>query len=288
MLQIVLCISLSAFIPASTASACGNIFDVDCNLHHGGMDPDNQRRQAEKVAQDAANALKKAGQDAAKTAEKAAQDVARALDELQASVLTGPALEQAINSSHDSALYQSLPIPPEIRQQLAGYASEDSMNRVHYKIGENGFANIAQLIERGGLATAVTLIDVIVFRGPSEADNPALWAHELTHVDQYHEWGVHSFAVQYMRDLGRSVEQPAIAKGNGFWAWQEQHQGSSSAPSGAPQSLGVPVPGQAGSSQVGWTCEGKWRIMMMQPQPVGTPCVVNLPSGASFPGIATN
>jgi hypothetical protein len=93
------------------------------------------------------------------------------------------------------------------------------MNRVRYKIGDNGFVNLAHLLEQGGVASAVTLIDVVVFRGPSEADDLSIWAHELTHVDQYRSWGVHSFAVQYARNW-RSVENPAYAKGDGFWAWR--------------------------------------------------------------------
>jgi hypothetical protein len=68
------------------------------------------------------------------------------------------------------------------------------------------------------LSRPVTLIDVVVFRGPSEAADPSMWAHELTHVDQYRDWGVHSLAVQYARNW-RSVEDPAYAKGNGYQAW---------------------------------------------------------------------
>jgi hypothetical protein len=66
------------------------------------------------------------------------QGIANALNELQASVLSGPTLERAIQLSHDSAIGGAMPIPPDVRQALTGYASEDSMNRVRYKIGDNG------------------------------------------------------------------------------------------------------------------------------------------------------
>ena len=56
----------------------------------------------------------------------------------------------------------------------------------------------------------MTLIDVIIFKGPTEAADPALWVHELQHVRQFRDWGVHSFAVQYMRSYN-SVEEPAYA-----------------------------------------------------------------------------
>jgi hypothetical protein len=202
------------------AFACGGVFDVACNVTHGGLDPHNIQVQTQKAAQDAANAAAKAAQDTANAAAKATQDVANAINELQASVLSGPALEQAIIASHNTAINGATPIPPEIRQQLTGYASDDSMNRVRFKIGDNGFVNVARLLEQGGFASAVTLIDVIVFRGPSEANDLSIWAHELTHVDQYRDWGTHSFAVQYTRNW-HSVEDPAYAKGDGFADWAQ-------------------------------------------------------------------
>jgi len=134
----------------------------------------------------------------------------------------GVPLEQWIIASHNSAINGAMPIPPQIRQALTGYASEDSMNRVRYKIGDNGFLNLAHMLEQGGFASAVTLIDVVIFRGPSEASDPSIWAHELTHVDQYRDWRVHSFAIQYARDYN-SVEAPAYAKGNGYWAWVQNN-----------------------------------------------------------------
>jgi Domain of unknown function (DUF4157) len=107
--------------------------------------------------------------------------------EIQAQI-GGVPLEQWIVASRNTALSGAMPIPPEIRQALTGYASEDSMNRVRYKIGDNGFANLAHVLEQGGFASAVTLIDVVIFRGPTEASDPSIWAHELTHVDQYRDW----------------------------------------------------------------------------------------------------
>ena len=168
--------------------------------------------------------------------------IGHALTEAQAQA-AGNALEQWIVASRNSAIGGAMPIPSYIRQQLTGYASEDSMNRVLYKIGDNGVANLANVIEKGGPTSAVTLIDIIIFRGPSEANDPSLWAHELTHVDQYREWGVHSFAIQYARDFN-SVENPAYAKGNGYWAWAQG---------------GRPVP--------------------MQPTGMGHLCVVQPPNG---------
>jgi len=255
--QIAFGISLSAFIPASPAFACGGIFDVACNVTHGGLSPGNIVKQTQKAGQDTANTVAKAG-----------QDVANAINELQASVLSGPTLEQAIIASHNTAINGAMPIPPQIRQQLTGYASEDSMNRVRYKIGDNGFANLAHLLEQGGVAAAVTLIDVVVFRGPSEAADPSIWAHELTHVDQYRDWGVHSFAVQYARNW-RSVEDPAYAKGNGYQAWVANSGNRIAGQFALPQSYPAP-------QSVGAFCYTQGGRFGPGPlQPVGSPCWAN-------------
>lgn len=206
-------LSLTLTIYSSSAIACGGIFDIACNLKSGGLSAGNIIKQTQT-----------AGQDIGNTAQKAAQDVSNAVNELQANILSGPALEQAIIASRNTAINGSMPIPQNIRRQLTGYSSEDSMNRVKYKIGDSGFANLAKLLEQGGMASAVTLVDVIVFQGPSEAADPALWAHELTHVDQYGD-GTHSFAVRYTRNW-QTIENPAYEKGNNFSAWQANNGGN--------------------------------------------------------------
>jgi hypothetical protein len=179
-----------------------------------------------------------------------------AINKLQAGSLTGPALEQAIITSRNTAINGSMPIPPQIRQQLTGYASEDSMNRVRFKIGDNGFVNLARLLEAGNPATAVTLIDVVIFPNGNLAASPSLWAHALLHVDQYAAWGVHSFALQYARSPN-SVEAPAYAKENGYEAWLQQRRA---------------VPNTMGFGQFCYV--GGLRYGPGPAQPTGSPCHV--------------
>ena len=133
-----------------------------------------------------------------------------------------PALEAWIIRSRNTAIVGSQPIPPQIRQALSGYIEQDVMNRARFKIGDKGILNLAGLtIEYGDRIngreiSAVTLIDVIVFRNASDAyNNPSLWAHELTHVKQFRDWGTRDFSILYIRDEN-SVEYSAYAVGNGY------------------------------------------------------------------------
>ncbi|WP_088690888.1 MULTISPECIES: DUF4157 domain-containing protein [unclassified Rhizobium] len=141
--------------------------------------------------------------------------IARALNELQATTLTGPILESVLVQGRNVAKKGALPIPPDIRKELTDYSTEDSMNRVRYRIGDVGSLNLAILLERGGYADAVTLIDVVVFRDAIAAATISLWAHELVHVDQFQEWGVHGFAIRYAQNW-QAVENSAYAKGDGI------------------------------------------------------------------------
>jgi len=116
-----------------------------------------------------------------------------------------------------------MPIPPLIRQALAGYIENDIMNMARFKIGDSGVTNLAGLSVRYGDANAVTLIDVIVFRNADSANNDAaLWAHELTHVKQYRDFGVHDFAVRYVRNY-HEIEDPAYSVQFQFAAWRASH-----------------------------------------------------------------
>jgi hypothetical protein len=191
-------------------------------------------------------------------------------------VVGGAGLEQWIIASHNTAINGSMPIPPEIRQALTGYASEDSMNRVRFKIGDSGFINLARVLEQGGYAQAVTLIDVVVFRGPSEASDPATWAHELTHVDQYQQWGVHSFAVQYAKDW-QSVEDPAYAKGSNYWQWAQQNGVQQTDAGGNALPPPLPIVPQQGVGSFCYTQIG--RFGPGPTLPLGAPCHVDAAQG---------
>jgi hypothetical protein len=138
------------------------------------------------------------------------RDIDRMRLEFQSSVFTGPALEQWLIASRNSAMNGAMVMPPEMRNALQGWYDPALMNKVRFKIGDGGELNLANNAIRLRDVAAVTLIDVIVFKGPEEAVCPSLWVHEMKHLQQFEEWGVHSFAVQYMRSWN-GVEDPAYA-----------------------------------------------------------------------------
>lgn len=113
-------------------------------------------------------------------------------------------------------------IPPYIRQQLQGFYQEALLDRVRFTTAELGALNLANLSIHYGDAAAVTLIDVIVFKKATDAyNNTTLWAHELKHVQQFHEWGVAGFVRRYLEDWN-GVEDEAHAAESVYQKWQAQ------------------------------------------------------------------
>ena len=101
------------------------------------------------------------------------------------------------------------PIPLHIRAQLEPYFDFAVLDSVRFKVGDPVELNMAHTLMQNPDVSAVTLIDVIVFRDAAEArDDVALWAHELKHVEQYRQLGVDQFAARYARDY-RALEAPA-------------------------------------------------------------------------------
>jgi hypothetical protein len=136
----------------------------------------------------------------------------------------GNPLEGWIIASRNTSINGAQSIPPLIRQALTGYIDDSVMNIASFKIGDPGVLNLGGLTLQYGDVSAITLIDVIVFRSANDAyNNPALWAHELTHVQQYRDWGVHNFAISYVRNSW-DVETPAYAVGNNFNQWRANNQ----------------------------------------------------------------
>ena len=114
-----------------------------------------------------------------------------------------------VQSRNTAATGDIRTIPLNIRAQLEPYYDIQVLDSARYKVGDDAELNAAHTMLQNPDVSAVTLMDIIVFRSPDDAlNNVALWAHELKHVQQYLQWGVREFATRYTRDY-TTVEAPA-------------------------------------------------------------------------------
>lgn len=124
--------------------------------------------------------------------------------------LAAARLEAWLLQSREAALRAGTePIPLMIRAQLTPFYDDALLDEVRFRVGITDEMDAATLMLQNPDVQAVTLIDVVVFRnGDAAAQDAALWAHELWHVQQYRDWGSAGFARRYTRDF-QSVEGPA-------------------------------------------------------------------------------
>jgi Domain of unknown function (DUF4157) len=115
--------------------------------------------------------------------------------------LLGPSLTTAIRQGRDHAYPHGQRVPKAVRSVLAPFFSPAVLQKVRYSTAWQDATAQATLysVLLGSGANAVTLIDVIIFRDEQHAADPVLWAHELTHVEQYDRLGAEGFAVQYLQ-----------------------------------------------------------------------------------------
>jgi hypothetical protein len=133
---------------------------------------------------------------------------------LNRACLRGPAycelttrLVEALYHGEEMVWPASQPVPDFVKRPLRGRISEATLNRARFSIHWNATNGTLQdVLLENDFAVAVTVNRVIVFKSLSLAlsDTPEvieLWAHELTHVEQYATLGVEGFAEDYMKDI---------------------------------------------------------------------------------------
>lgn len=109
-----------------------------------------------------------------------------------------PFIATAIRNSRAQALNRGAQrMPDEIRHELAPYFPAQILDKVRWTTAD-GISIDGALKNLFNQEGAVTLDDVIVFSDARLTNNLELWAHELTHVLQYSQLGVETFAFQYM------------------------------------------------------------------------------------------
>jgi hypothetical protein len=138
-----------------------------------------------------------------KMIENLPKDVSQALLNPAAPYLAG-----AIRWSKARALERNPePIPAAVAEKLRPYFPPHIISKVRWTTVGGGFtidAAIGSWLDQEG---AVTLDDVIVFRGVDAGADVAMWAHELTHVIQYDNLGIDTFAFIYSSNWNSLEEQ---------------------------------------------------------------------------------
>jgi Tfp pilus assembly protein FimT len=108
-----------------------------------------------------------------------------------------PALATAIRFSRGQAINRGVqPIPANVKADLAPYFPAELLDKVRWT-SAGGVSIDGALKNWLNQEGAVTLDDVVVFNGANVTGDIELWAHELTHVLQYSQLGVETFAFQY-------------------------------------------------------------------------------------------
>lgn len=122
-----------------------------------------------------------------------------------------------IIATHDAVMTSGgRPIPAHLRKTLRRWYSDDLLNAVRWTSIRGSIQKFLQDAQMNLDADtlAITVMNAVIFRNDDLANNGALWAHELYHVQQYREWGVFSFAKKWVDDASVSgpVEAPAYAR----------------------------------------------------------------------------
>jgi len=125
----------------------------------------------------------------------------------------GDALALAIRQAKALAQRDCQPVPGSIRQSLSSFFPPDIFNGVCWNTAGERFSIDTLLLNDFNMG-AVTLEDVIVFRDGANASDPALWAHELTHVQQYRSLGLEAFAHLYSFGSAQALENQAYGVQN--------------------------------------------------------------------------
>jgi hypothetical protein len=124
----------------------------------------------------------------------------------------GTALAAAIRHAAAQARYGAQPIPDNIKEQLTPYFPQSILNKAVWNTFDGNRVTLDTQIMRACWDSigAVTVDNVIVFKQSSNVDDVTLWAHELTHVMQYDNMGVETFAFTYTYSWN-DLENPAYA-----------------------------------------------------------------------------
>lgn len=175
---------------------------------------------AGKALDDAHREIKKQVPPYGRAEEGISGGVRKGFEELNGEV-DGPILAEWIRASRNDVINAGArPIPPAIYNALQGYFPDSLLQKVRFRAGWGNEVALPVLSFRFGDAAAITLDDVVMFRDWNQANNDVgIWAHELTHVQQYERWGgILALSKRYVKSY-KGVEHEAENNARNFVAW---------------------------------------------------------------------
>jgi hypothetical protein len=152
-------------------------------------------------------------------------------------------------------------IPDHVMQAMRPWFDYRLLLSVRWKADWDLLHNTLQTAQmyRDRDTRAIALINGVLFRNAAEANDLVLWAHELRHVQQYHDWGVFEFARRWTNNSSNSGEVEAEA-----FAFERQFADTLAAKTGGGGPISAPIPG-------GYT--GPLPPPVPPPPAMGTRCV---------------
>lgn len=159
---------------------------------------------------------------ALEAADRATQAATRTIGS-SSEAAAGTALAQAIQFSRAQARgAATFPVPPALRERLAPYFPGPLLDKVRYNLAGRRVSLGSVLATWYYREGAVTLDDTVVFTNDHAAADIGLWAHELTHVQQYDELGVDGFSRLYAFNW-QMLEREARANAGAVVADLDRH-----------------------------------------------------------------
>ncbi|MDC9835538.1 DUF1036 domain-containing protein [Rhizobium binxianense] len=199
----------SVFWSPTVAYACGGIFDVECNLKHGGMSPENLRRQTEKAQRDlgpfgpwiAPNVVPPFD-----VAERCLRDLSHCPKELVARAayeVAKPIVDQYLNFLSSQTSGNNYKLPDDFISTAQPYYSVN-LNKVRYSLRVNTVHR--QAITVGYRIYFPRNIDL------DDSDDIELMYHELEHVVQYEQkGGIEPFLAEYIaKGFAKIIEKRSV------------------------------------------------------------------------------
>jgi tetratricopeptide (TPR) repeat protein len=133
----------------------------------------------------------------------------------------GLELAFAIRQAQAQARNGAQPIPANMRRQLLPFFPAYILDKVRWTVYDANRITLDSLILGSDCSDlnlpfnidckmgAITLDNIVVFRGAAGAQNRVSWAHELVHVSQYDSMGIDGFAFVYASPGAYSLEKQA-------------------------------------------------------------------------------